>query len=151
MSSENDTTPSDVESKPAQQPTRKEDSTTKKPRKNDSRGPVDDSHCIQHRDQEWNIDKTSWKSWCHIHRDSLSLQAVAHYSSKIATMKTTQGIRKYKDLLPQNTRTLSETTSIETEPSLTLNGDTGGQIAKATNVERQRVRINRGKKRAIAM
>ncbi|KAI1110042.1 hypothetical protein F5Y14DRAFT_455433 [Nemania sp. NC0429] len=32
------------------------------------RGTVDNSHCIQHQKQEWNIDKNSWRARCRCHR-----------------------------------------------------------------------------------
>ncbi|KAI1184903.1 hypothetical protein F5B17DRAFT_410158 [Nemania serpens] len=34
----------------------------------DTRGALDNSHCVQHREPEWNIDKNSWQARCRSHR-----------------------------------------------------------------------------------
>ncbi|KAI1161793.1 hypothetical protein F5B18DRAFT_674116 [Nemania serpens] len=53
---------------PGNKSARNNENSEAKRQKKDSRGAVDNSHCIQHQKQEWNIDKNSWRARCHFHR-----------------------------------------------------------------------------------
>ncbi|KAI1127555.1 hypothetical protein F5Y10DRAFT_292730 [Nemania abortiva] len=57
--------PLDADSKQIQQPVENnEDRIVKKQKKTYGQIPIDNSHCVQHQTQEWDIDKKSWRTWC---------------------------------------------------------------------------------------